>query len=99
MSKPLRQGPILNSGDTSTSIGCAGQHCDIAMNEDHRKNDVFRGWVSCSVLERSIHKVVGIQRIPVSPIIEIGHCKHLLIRRHSGTASTYQISEIGAEHD
>jgi hypothetical protein len=88
MLKPLYKGPIPYGGDTSTPIGCAGQHTRAAMDEGHMKNDIFRDWMSCCVLERSVHEVVGVERIPVDPVIQVGHREHLLVWRNSRTAST-----------
>jgi len=51
MSKLLRQHPILYSGDTGTSIGCARQYHAIAVNEGNREDDIFRDHMGCSVLK------------------------------------------------
>jgi len=65
-------------------------------------DDVFMDRVSCCVLERSIHKVVAVESIPVDPVVKVGHCEQFLIRRHRGTTSTayiYPISRDCAKDD
>jgi hypothetical protein len=39
------------------------------------------------VLERSVHEVVGVKRIPVNPVVQVGHREHLPVWRNSRTAS------------
>jgi hypothetical protein len=65
-------------------------------------DDVFMDRVSCRVLERTIHKAVTIESIPVDPVEKVGHCEQFLIRRHRGTTSTayiYPISRDCAKND
>jgi hypothetical protein len=50
MSKFLRQCPILDIGDMSTSIRRARQHHAIPMNEGNGKNNIFRVCVGRSML-------------------------------------------------
>jgi len=69
------------------------------MNKGQRMDDVFMDRVSRCVLERSIHKVVTIQSVPVNPVVKVGHCQQFLIRRHRRTASTAYISWDCAKDD
>ena len=55
------------------------------MNEGHGKNNVLRDRMRRSVLERGVHKVIGIKGIPVYAIVQIGHSKNLPIRGYSRT--------------
>ena len=83
MLKHLRERVVLWIGNLSTASSCTWQHRSAIVDKCQGKNKVFWDCVGCSVLERCVHEVIGVERVPIYAIIEICHSKDLLI----GTAS------------
>jgi len=57
------------------------------VNKRHGEYDVFGDSVRCCVLEGGVHEVIGIKRIPIYAVVQVGHGKNLLIWGNRGTTS------------
>lgn len=78
---------VFQASNSSATGRCSRKHSSAVVNERHGENDVFRDSVRRCVLEGGVREVIGIQRIPIYTVVQVGHGKNLLIWRNRRTTS------------